>query len=336
MLNSLPTPADGGGENPVLAQLAAMVAVQLQSGTMSMPMRPATTAAPLRLVDYVENQYLVEREIRESTENFYRRLVMRFSEWLGRDAMLADLTDDTVNRFLIIRSNKSRETTRSEKSGLLSLWNAAAYAGLVSMPPLRVRKLKRERRVVEGWSPEELSRLLAAAGNLRGRIQGKYIKRAAYWRAYVLTAYDTGLRLGDMLNLKTTDIKGPGSLAILQNKTGRIVDTGISMQAWEAIQATYPPHRGLIFGVYGRCSFLRGFRELVRTAGLCGTSKYLRRSSGSMVEFVAPGQGHKHLGHSDTGDTFNRHYNVRELTRREPILPPPIPEAVVRRPSHPS
>lgn len=62
------------------------------------------------------------------------------------------------------------------------------------------------------------------------------------------------------------------------------------------------------------------FGRIVARAGLFGTFKRLRKSSGSLVEAAAPGMGHKHLG--NTRAIFEKHYEARRLTRPHPTLPP--------------
>lgn len=324
-------PPDAQSPDIATEQQAATAVAVMRQLFASMPRELAITllapAVEMTLADFVEQRYLVEHDLRGATADYYRMKVGIYSRWLGRTAMLADLNDDAVNRFLIHRAEtKSRETVRGDKSTLVSWWNSAVQCGTLALPPRRLRKLKRSAIIPQGWTPEELQQMLTAARNCRGLFRGKGVSRAAFWRAFVLTAYDTGLRLSDLLQLETSLVKGPGAFDVIQQKTQRPVETGISLKTWQAIAATNPANRRYIFGFISRHSFFPAFRKFRAAAGVKGGTKFLRRTSGSMVESIAPGQGYKHLGHSDTGETFNRHYHVRAFTRRDPILPPEIPD----------
>jgi hypothetical protein len=69
------------------------------------------------------------------------------------------------------------------------------------------------------------------------------------------------------------------------------------------------------------------FRGLVQKAGLHGSFKTLRKTSGSLVELSHPGTGHKHLGNSRA--IFERHYEALLITRSKATEAPPVELPIV-------
>jgi len=67
---------------------------------------------------------------------------------------------------------------------------------------------------------------------------------------------------------------------------------------------------------------LATYRDLLKASIGRGKRKRLRKTSGSLVEHERPGTGHRHLGHGRA--IFERHYEVKRLTRCDPTVVPPI------------
>lgn len=275
--------------------------------------------------NFLTTRYFPERDLRGSTRVFYVCKLNNFERWLGRAALLDDLSATTVNAFLDYRmSDRSRETVRGEKAMIRAVWQAAFESGEIDRPPLRIKKIRRAVPEVEAWDCEQVNALLAAAMSQHGRFRVNHVPKALYWLAVVRVLFDTGLRAGDLLALETAKIRGPGCFTIRQNKTGLDVPVAISEAAWQAIDAIRKPARKLIFGdILGRRAYFDGFADLARAAGLDGRSKMLRRTSGSMVERDHPGEGHVHLGNGR--DVFTRHYLAKRLAPVQARLPVMLP-----------
>ncbi len=131
-----------------------------------------------------------------------------------------------------------------------------------------------------------MGRLLAAADQLRGFFRGTRIERRLWWRAFLLTAWYTGLRLGDVLAIRFDSIAptpdGGGRLTVVMNKTGDAIHRVLpasAMQAVLASMATSP--REICFPLWvNRRHFYRAANALIHSAGLRGTIKWIRRGSG--------------------------------------------------------
>lgn len=262
---------------------------------------------------FLTTHYFAERDLRGSTQAFFRCKLNAFERWLGRQATLDDLSSTMLNAFLDYRiSDRSRETARSEKAVLRAIWQAAFDARLLENPPLRIKKIRRALPEVEAWDCEQVNALLKVATSQLGRIRGVRVPKSLYWLAVVRTLFDTGLRAGDLLALESAKITGPGCYTVRQRKTGKDVPIAISEATWQAIERIKSPERPLLFGdVLKSRAFFQGFATLVKAAHLCGRSKMLRRTRGSMIERQHPGEGHTHLGNGR--QVFERHYLAKRI-----------------------
>ena len=100
-----------------------------------------------------------------------------------------------------------------------------------------------------------------------------------------------------------------GSLRLIQHKSGRLVTVSLrssTLAALDAIKLPMPLEWSITRG-----QFDKNFKKIVARSGVNrGTFRWLRRSSGSYVESIMPGAGHRHLGHADAS-TFRRHYDAQ-------------------------
>lgn len=278
------------------------------------------------LMTFVKDVYCLGRDIEASTQGFYVTKVKRFSRFLGRPATIADLNDLTINRYLTARLEQvERATVHGERSTLLAIWREAYVARIPDVDNAfdRVKKIKRLPKIVEGWTDEQLGRLLSVINRQRGRFKGKRIERAKFWLAVVRTLYDTGLRLGDLFRLEAKQLLSGPMFTVVQHKTSKVVDVQLSPETIAAIREISPLTRKRPFGdvLYRRYFFIK-FRELCQEADLDGRTKKLRITSGSRVEGEYPGEGHIHLGNGR--HVFEQHYHWRAVTKRPVRLPPQL------------
>lgn len=269
--------------------------------------------------------YLLERETCRKYAKSIRETVAHFESWLHHPATLADLTDDRVSRYLIDRGDgRSRWTIRGERARLLALWRAAWMADLVPLPPRRVRKVTIPRSAPRAWTLEEMRQLLSAANSVPGKFTRNSVPlvRAAYWRAVILVGYDTGLRLGDLERLRFDDVSRDGSIVVTQGKTGKVISRYLSDDALQSVRAISQPRRSLIFGgVLGRREYYRHFARLTDAAGLRGTTRWIRRTTGTLID-VETGRGHEALGNGR--GVFDRHYRDPRAAGGKRLLPPSL------------
>ena len=275
------------------------------------------------LADFVRDVYCPERDIEPSTQAFYLCKAVTFEETIGRKALVSDLNDVTINKYLTARLSKvARDTVRGERSTLLAFWRSTYDGRILDVPPGRVKPIKKIPKIVEGWTDEELARLIGIIAGLRGCFRMKFVERGPFWLAVVLALYDTGLRLGDLLRLEAKQLLAGRPFPVCQHKTRKLVDVALSPETIEAIKRIYSPSRPRPFDILNRRSFYIAFADLCKAAGLQGRTKRLRITSGSRVEQFHPGEGHLHLGNGR--EVFASHYEWRAVTKRPTRLPPKI------------
>jgi integrase len=326
------------------------------------PRSPVARQLDSSIRDYV-GQYRLEHDIKPQSASAMLAVVGKFERYLGRAATLADFTAPAVNGWLAdLRDRVGIESVYGYRRTLLILWRAAHVDGLVGEFPSRVKRIKRPERVIDGWDATQMGKLLAACDTLRGAIRGlrigtaeqwlaserrtwreessretrhgatvyMQIDRRAYFRALFSVLWDTGVRLGDVLRIEPAWIQrqsdGSGAFTLVQSKVGRRINRTLRPETMRDIDATLPPERKLLFPLWShRENFYKTVRLIVKTAGLTGTMKFIRRGSASEVEKLAPGCGKLHLGHSPKSvGLFEQSYAVWRICGRTAPLPPAI------------
>lgn len=265
----------------------------------------------MRLLAFV-HEYALTRDLTPDSIRQLQSAVRALDRSLGRQVHVRELCTRLVNDFLAQQkaAGLSWHTRRNRRRILLTLWKAAAFAGLVAPRGIQpVAPVRSRGHLVHCWTVAQVRQLLAAAEGLQGHVGRRLpVPRAAYWASYVAAAWDSGLRGCDVRCFRRDLIAPDGTVRLVQNKTDRRQRVRLHPSTLERIDrclAVYP--RLVIWPV---ASNLRVWRKaaarVVRAAGLTGSLGRLRHSSGTDVELRFPGQGHYHLGNSRA--VFEAHY----------------------------
>lgn len=247
----------------------------------------------------------------EQLEVFVRRLPWEASE-LSPDRIDAYLTE--ALRHL------APSTVINHRKMLRVLLHFAASERLVDASILRpLRKVKRLPPNPRAWSHAEIRTLLSVAANLTG---GRKCPRAKLAKAWILAAYSTGLRLGDLLSIRHDQIRGQ-RLCPSQHKVGYPHVVWLDDNALAAIREL-PILGPRIFGdLICRDKAMAMMRQLTRAAHLPGSTKFLRRSGATYCE-IAGRDASGHLAHRSPG--MKQYYIDRlllaEEKKQEPTAPP--------------
>ena len=127
--------------------------------------------------------YADYRTVRTSTIENYRYIVARLERFLGREAKLADLCDETINAWLrSMEPTHAAETIRSTRCAILSVWNLAARLQKASRPGL-VRQAPKARQAIKTLTRQQVRELLEAASMLEGTYNG--YRRSDYYRTLI-------------------------------------------------------------------------------------------------------------------------------------------------------
>lgn len=209
-----------------------------------------------------------------------------------------ELTPDLIDSYLTdALKHLAPQTVYNHRRMLQRLLNFAASEKLVDASIVRpLRLVKRDPPSPIAWSHGEIRQLLTAAERLTG---GMKCRHAVLMRAWLLVAYSTGLRLGNLLKITHDQIRGH-RLLVRQVKTREPHVCYLDDRALEAIAAL--PRRGpRIFGdLICRDKLLAQMRRLCRLAGMAGSTKFLRRSGATYAE-ISGKDASRHLGHKSPG-----------------------------------
>jgi hypothetical protein len=258
-------------------------------------------------------QYVLYRSLKPDTAAWYARIVGVYCEWAGRDVPLRLFDGKRISRMLAEKQAEGRSTyyCRSLRSGLVALLRE--HRG--DAPLERVRSVKTAPLEPEGWTAAEVERLL--------QIGCSDMPEASrlYWQVTIALGYYSGLDACDLWRIDRRQISAAGVLLHHRSKTGKPIAVQLPADLIELIDRRC--RSGLIVPLTtSREWFRRTFAGIVRRAGLSGSFKRLRKTSGTLTEAEHPGSGQKHLG--NTRAIFERHYQVRRLLASSPTMPPRI------------
>ena len=307
---------------------------------------PDTPPDPSMLLsDYLNTRYAKTRVLGERTLAVYQQIVSQFCAWSGEPVRTGELCDGLLNDYLTHSENRdlAPDTLRTHRRVLLTLWHHANRHGYAPERAKEIRLMPLIRRPPQAWSFEEVQRLLGVSEHLLGyypdeRHHFMYREHVQLPRAVVMglairIAWDTALRQGDIFeSLTQADFGADGTGSVIQRKTKRWHYIKIHPETLHAIRSSYPPERKFIVPWQASMEwFRREFKNIVQAAGLKGSFKKLRKSSGSEVENLFPGCGAAHLGHvGGGGDIIARaHYIDPRLYLYNKPMPRPLRELPV-------
>lgn len=270
------------------------------------------------------DRYLLSRPVCAQYAAQLRKRVAVFCEWCGSDIEIEAVDCDLANEWLaeLVAAGKNPQTIDGYRRALLAVWNDAYLSGDNENPPLRLRKIKKPRLIIEAYSHDEIKKLLAAASKLITEHQdGNRAKD--FWQAAIHVAYSCGARRGDVLTLDWKHVAPSGRLTFLQNKTQYTHTVKLSEDAIKYARKLTSKGKVLPWP-YEKNWFGECFARLRESAGVKrGSFKWLRRSAGSYAESITPGAGARLLGHRD-GRMFSKHYADSEIIGESAAEPPPI------------
>jgi len=130
------------------------------------------------------------RKLGDRTQEGYIRAVRYFTKYLGRSPDTATVEDLRNYQLYLVDHGTSPASLNSAISGLKFFFTVTLDRpeAMAKMQPVHL-----PRKLPEIMSPEEVKRLIAAAGNLKHQTA-------------LALAYATGLRISEIVSLKITDI----------------------------------------------------------------------------------------------------------------------------------
>lgn len=270
------------------------------------------------LADLFRQQYVPLRLLGRSprTVAYYLESLAAYSRFLSHSATLDDLTDASLAAFgqSYLDRKRSPATANANIRPLKCLWNFARKKKLVAVP-YELPRIPEYYRVPRGWTVTEVSAMLESARQEVGTVSGG--PAPAFWRAFILTLWDTGCRKGALLKAAPDDFSPTRMLLCVRAENQKRRNEQVfplSRQTVEALAAMtvhcqssrlFPWQRDGFAGSQYR-SLNRHFRRILKRAGLPTTGKYFHRfrcSRASYGELTAAGSAQAVLGHCDIATT---------------------------------
>lgn len=217
-----------------------------------------------------------------------------------------DLTPEKINQYLTEALHSLAATTVANHRRMLkTLYKTAVADGLAADSTTPIRAVKHFFPPPRAWAMDELAHLVKTARSMPGGTLKRPCEYKVLMPAWVLTAYSSGLRRGDMLTFRWDQLRDD-RICITQSKTSSMHVCVLDDAALQAIR-DLPRYEMRVFGgIIGKDQVRRVLRRLVDMAGLSGSGKYLRRSSATFAELSGMNST-LHLGHRTPGLAF-RHY----------------------------
>jgi integrase len=282
------------------------------------------------LATYVANH---EFGLKESSVGFLKAAIGSYERFIKRRSTVADFQVLQINQFLDwLRLNRKPDTFRTTRGGLLTLWKFAIEESLTSIQPAGLRKVRIKRRSPVAWTPEELTKLIQSLHESAEWSRSRMpcgVPTGIWWEAIIRTAYDTGMRLGDLLCASPKQINVNGESAVIRyiaNKTGDEFFRSMRPRTWYAVQQAIMTNRNapnLIWPLWGaRDNFYVVFNRIVARAEIRkGTFRWIRRTAVTWADIVNPGLGQQVAGHKSERVTSDSYRDVTQIGLALPSPP---------------
>ena len=229
-----------------------------------------------------------------------------------------EISAKKINAYLIALSKRrSTDTVQQYQKTFLRLWRWGWENGHINYPPRGVMKIKVRVSQVRAWTPAQLRQLMEVASRSENRLRsGPDVKW--FMRSWIYLGYETGARMGDLWNMKYSNIEGD-TIRWVMGKTGDPMYRILSRDCLKAICSVDHVNNDLILGRWcAQTTGIMHMRTLLRQTGLPGSSKWLRRSGATHVEIEAPGSGRLFLGHRSY-NVADRHYFDRGQIQKDSV-----------------
>lgn len=251
---------------------------------------------------FLKMYYSQVRDVRESTVEQYGWVILSFSKWLGRPAELTDLRHDVVNDWIRhITNTLSRETAKSRRMTLLSIWNCAAALGYANRRTERIRTVKTPQRIIKALTQEQCTQIMHEARKLRGTLFG--YPKGPYVASLVRATLESSLRFSDLHLLQWPDVvESGGKFQIVQRKNGVRRWVFFSSELLAKI-AKWHGSDGLVWPRGDRATVGKILQKIGRNLGIRLTHTRLRVAAITDVERQKPGSGWHFAGHADPTTT---------------------------------
>lgn len=234
-----------------------------------------------------------------------------------------DLSTERINAYLRKRlETASTSTVRFERTIILSLVKYAWERDILKVPIKGVMKIKQRRAPTRAWTIPQVQAAIAGCETYGSRKLRTGAPLGLFLRSWILIGYETGSRYGDIWSFTADHLAGD-TLRWVQSKTGDGIVKVLSPTCREAIEQmlALSPDRRIVGWAVHRRQAMRLMKTHLKSCGLDGTSKWLRRSGATHCEIERPGTGRLHLGHRSVGIFESSYADWGQIRANAPVTP---------------
>ncbi len=174
---------------------------------------------------FLSSKYL-ENGSSKNTIEAYKKDIILMLEWLFKKQInFEKINDKKINQYFSFLKNKQQSISSINRkiSVIKSFFNFLLSENfIVSNPAINLVGMKKEKKLPNVLSEEEIDLLISEAYKNFKIIRIKDGKRKSYLRLYVILEilYSTGLRVSELLNLKISNIKNIKDKFYIKGKGG--------------------------------------------------------------------------------------------------------------------
>jgi len=230
---------------------------------------------------------------------------------------IASVTRDQVDEYLTrAMSTLAPSTVSNHRRYLRTLLRAANRDGVNESIAVDFRRVKVPRKIVRAYSLVEIRKIVTAARAATRQFHGA--PHSVVLPAWILCAYSTGLRAGDLHSLHRDQISGRRVYCV-QRKTQAPHIAVLNDDAFLALEAL--PYKNRVFAdLASRKQLEKALRSVLRSIGMPGSVKWLRRSAATYAE-ISGMSAMATLGHLTPGLAAKHYVDPLLLTDAKRPLP---------------
>lgn len=240
-----------------------------------------------------------------ATAGQIRAAVKLLDTLLGRPATIADLRPEYIEAVVsgIVKSGRSLSTAVSIRKKLCALWNYAFRKGALDEGP-DLPRMKAPRRVAFAWTRDQMLTIFEAISRDTRRV-GQHAF-SDWLTALLLTIWDTGERLGALLQIQWSDLDASGGRLLIraEYRKWKTEDKSFVLHPL-TMEAMTRLHRGggnVFPWTESRSTLNHWYRQILKAAGMPHGREQMfhswRRSVASHYK-AAGADATRLLGHSD-------------------------------------
>lgn len=288
----------------------------------------------MMLIDFLNDVYVTKKiNIRKSSADQLRFTINNYSRFLGHNAVVPDLTEIKILRFLSYRLQEglARKTVSQNRGNLLVLWRAAHRWKYHPEPVADIDCIRVPKKQPRAFTVEESSKILNEMRSLQGTMRETGVLKSDWWMSLFLFIYDTGSRVGATLSVTPSHVNFGDNSCVMtaeSDKTWSEHTVRFSDQTADVMKMIYDPNREFVWDYpWNRRQLWIDFNEILKSAGIppqryVGFHKIRRTHATQMVINSGWDAARESLGHSSLTMT-KKYVDPTQAIRGRVDLPRP-------------